>query len=158
MPTDQHEDSVEPTGDVEMTETNTQETPAENSQDVEGEQVENADETTLTATEEVVEPRVTFANYLMSPIVTLLIGSGDQSILSAHQGLLTQSPYFKDICDAFVEDGSVSTPRADHLQHTNVRSPVKSNSQTTTSTQSAAFSNTSTQANTSPRSSPASAS
>ncbi|KAJ4004091.1 hypothetical protein NW752_010831 [Fusarium irregulare] len=106
MPTDQHEDSVEPTGDVEMTETNTQETPAENSQDVEGEQVENADETALTATDEVVEPRITFANYLMSPIVTLLIGSGDQSILSAHQGLLTQSPYFKDICDAFVEDDS----------------------------------------------------
>ncbi|KAH7188161.1 uncharacterized protein B0J16DRAFT_88472 [Fusarium flagelliforme] len=106
MPTDQHEDSVEPTGDVEMTETNTQETAAENSQDVEGEQVENADETVLTVESEVVEPRITFANYLMSPIVTLLIGSGDQSILSAHQGLLTQSPYFKDICDAFVEDGS----------------------------------------------------
>jgi hypothetical protein len=35
MPTDQHEDSVEPTGDVKMTETNTQETAAENSQDVE---------------------------------------------------------------------------------------------------------------------------
>lgn len=112
MPTDQHEESVEPTGDVEMTETNTQETAAENNQDVEGEQVENADETVLTVESEVVEPRITFANYLMSPIVTLLIGSGDQSILSAHQGLLTQSPYFKDICDAFVEDGSVSTPRA----------------------------------------------
>ena len=109
MPTDQQEDSVEPTGDVEMTETNTQETAAENSQNVEGEQVENADETALTTTDEVVEPRITFANYLMSPIVTLLIGSGDQSILSAHQGLLTQSPYFKDICDAFVEDGSVCT-------------------------------------------------
>ena len=96
-----------------MTETNTQETAAENSQDVEGEQVENADETALTVTDEVVEPRIAFANYLMSPIVTLRIGSGDQSILSAHQGLLTQSPYFKDICDAFVEDGSVSTPPAD---------------------------------------------
>ncbi|CAG7559274.1 unnamed protein product [Fusarium equiseti] len=106
MTTDQQEDSVEPTGDVEMTETNTQETAAENSQDVEGEQVENADETAVTVESEVVEPRITFANYLMSPIVTLLIGSGDQSILSAHQGLLTQSPYFKDICDTFVEDGS----------------------------------------------------
>jgi len=112
MPIDQHEDSVEPTGDVEMTETNTQGTAAENNQDVEGEQVENADETVLTVESEVAEPRITFANYLMSPIVTLLIGSGDQSILSAHQGLLTQSPYFKNICDAFVEDGSVSTPRA----------------------------------------------
>jgi hypothetical protein len=113
MPTDQHEDSVEPTGDVEMTETtqNTQETPLENTQEDiqngEGEQNENAGETALEIVEsEVAQPRITFANYLMSPIVTLLIGSGDQSILSAHQGLLTQSPYFKDICDRFVEDGS----------------------------------------------------
>ncbi|QPC74415.1 hypothetical protein HYE68_005167 [Fusarium pseudograminearum] len=112
MPSDQHEDSVEPTGDVEMTETtqNTQETAPENTQDDtqngEGEN-ENADETALELAEsEVAKPRITFANYLMSPIVTLLIGSGDQSILSAHQGLLTQSPYFKDICDTFVEDGS----------------------------------------------------
>jgi hypothetical protein len=113
MPTDQHEDSVEPTGDVEMTETtqNTQETPLENTQEDiqngEGEQNKNADETALDTVEaEVAKPRITFANYLMSPIVTLVIGSGDQSILSAHQSLLTQSPYFKDICDRFVEDGS----------------------------------------------------
>ncbi|KAL6925289.1 hypothetical protein ACHAPO_009023 [Fusarium lateritium] len=112
MPSDQHEDSVEPTGDVEMTETaqNTQETSLENTQEDahngEAEQNENADETALEPVEEVAKPRITFANYLMSPIVTLLIGSSDQSILSAHQGLLTQSPYFKDICDAFVEDGS----------------------------------------------------
>ncbi|KAF4989685.1 hypothetical protein FGRMN_8954 [Fusarium graminum] len=103
MPTDQHEDSVEPTGDVEMSEQNTQETAPENTQ--EGE--ENGDDTELPfADTQIAEPRVTFANYLMSPIVTLLIGSGDQSILTAHQGLLMQSPYFKDICDAFVEDGS----------------------------------------------------
>jgi hypothetical protein len=116
MSTDQHEDLVEPTGDVEMAETqNRQETllenTQENTQDAEGEQNENIDETALGIVEtEVVEPRITFANYLMSPIVTLLIGSGDQAILSAHQGLLTQSPYFKDICDAFAEDGSVSKP------------------------------------------------
>ncbi|KLO89528.1 uncharacterized protein LW93_1587 [Fusarium fujikuroi] len=106
MPTDQHEDSVEPTGDVEMSETqNTQDTAPEATQ--EGEENENAHNTELPfANSEIAEPRVTFANYLMSPIVTLLIGSGDQSILSAHQGLLRQSPYFKDICDRFVEDGS----------------------------------------------------
>ncbi|RKK85374.1 hypothetical protein BFJ69_g1519 [Fusarium oxysporum] len=106
MPADQHEDSIEPTGDVEMSETqNTQDTAPEAIQ--EGEENENADNTELPFADfEVAEPRVTFANYLMSPIVTLLIGSGDQSILSAHQGLLTQSPYFKDICDSFVEDGS----------------------------------------------------
>jgi hypothetical protein len=113
MPSDQHEDSVEPTGDVEMTETvqNTQETSQENTQEDthngEAEQNENADETALEIVEsEVAQPRITFANYLSSPIVTLLIGSSDQSILSAHQGLLMQSPYFKDICDHFVEDGS----------------------------------------------------
>ncbi|KAK6703875.1 hypothetical protein SNK05_007821 [Fusarium graminearum] len=112
MPSGQHEDLVEPTGDVEMTETtqNTRETAPENTQDDtkngEGEN-ENADETALELAEpEVAKLRIAFANYLMSPIVTLLIGSGDQSILSAHQGLLTQSPYFKDICDTFVEDGS----------------------------------------------------
>ncbi|CEI38531.1 hypothetical protein FVEN_g4904 [Fusarium venenatum] len=112
MPPDQHEDSVEPTGDVEMTATaqNTLETSLENTQEDthngEAEKNENADETALELVEEVAKPRITFANYLMSPIVTLLIGSSDQSILSAHQGLLTQSPYFKDICDAFVGDGS----------------------------------------------------
>ncbi|KAF5640515.1 hypothetical protein F52700_3666 [Fusarium sp. NRRL 52700] len=106
MHTDQQEDSVEPTGDVEMFETqNTQETAPEATQ--EGEENENADNNELPfANSEIAEPRVTFANYLMSPIVTLLVGSGDQSILSAHQALLTQSPYFKDICDSFVEDGS----------------------------------------------------
>lgn len=101
MPTDEpHEESAEPTGDVEMTET-------QNTQD--GEEQENPNGSELPfADTEIAEPRVTFANYLMSPVVTLLIGSGDQSILTAHQGLLAQSPYFKEICDRFVEDGSVS--------------------------------------------------
>ncbi|KAI8721349.1 hypothetical protein NCS52_00582200 [Fusarium sp. LHS14.1] len=99
MPTDEHhEESAEPTGDVEMTET-------QNTQD--GEEQENPNGSELPFAEaEITEPRVTFANYLMSPIVTLLVGSGDQSILTAHQGLLAQSPYFKEICDRFVEDGS----------------------------------------------------
>ncbi|KAJ4211031.1 hypothetical protein NW759_012787 [Fusarium solani] len=99
MPTDEHhEESAEPTGDVEMTET-------QNTQDGEGQENPNGSELPFADTE-IAEPRVTFANYLMSPIVTLLIGSGDQSILTAHQGLLAQSPYFKEICDRFVEDGS----------------------------------------------------
>jgi hypothetical protein len=111
MPTDQHEESVEPTGDVDMSETqNTQETAPENTQEVEQNGNENANDTEFPfADSEIAEPRITFANYLMSPIVTMIVGSGDQSILTAHQGLLTQSPYFKDICDTFVEDGSVST-------------------------------------------------
>ncbi|KAJ4313916.1 hypothetical protein N0V84_009158 [Fusarium piperis] len=99
MPIDEHhEESAEPTGDVEMTET-------QNTQDGEEQENPNGNELPF-ANSEIAEPRITFASYLMSPIVTLLIGSGDQSILTAHQGLLTQSPYFKEICDRFVEDGS----------------------------------------------------
>lgn len=53
-------------------------------------------------------PRVTFAQYLSTPIVTLLIGSGDaETLLTAHQGLLVQSPYFAEACAEFADDGSV---------------------------------------------------
>ncbi|KAF7549334.1 hypothetical protein G7046_g8395 [Stylonectria norvegica] len=56
---------------------------------------------------DVAEARVTFASYLMSPIVTLLVGSGDhQAFLTAHQALLTKSPHFADACKDFVDDGS----------------------------------------------------
>ena len=65
------------------------------------------------AEEEAVEPRMGFLNYLMSPIVTLLIGQESQTLLSAHQALLTQSPYFQEICTGFVDDGTVSTSFAD---------------------------------------------
>jgi hypothetical protein len=55
-----------------------------------------------------VPARITFTEYLSSPIVTLLIGSGDsETILTAHQGLLTQSPYFAEACAEFADDGSV---------------------------------------------------
>ncbi|KAK2040881.1 hypothetical protein LZ31DRAFT_473557 [Colletotrichum somersetense] len=54
-----------------------------------------------------VEPRTTFASYLSSPIVTLLVGQGDaETIVTAHQALLTQSPYFKEACAQFSDDGS----------------------------------------------------
>ncbi|KAM0334445.1 hypothetical protein ACHAQA_001472 [Verticillium albo-atrum] len=53
------------------------------------------------------EPRATFISYLMSPVVTLLIGSRDnESILTAHQALLVQSPFFKEACAQFSDDGS----------------------------------------------------
>lgn len=55
-----------------------------------------------------VDPRTTFVSYLSSPIVTLIVGSGDsETILSAHQGLLVQSPFFAEACAAFTNDGSV---------------------------------------------------
>ena len=53
-------------------------------------------------------PRITFAQYLSTPIVTLVIGSGGQeTLLSAHQGLLVQSAYFQEACGEFADDGSV---------------------------------------------------
>ncbi|KAK0703248.1 hypothetical protein B0T26DRAFT_744221 [Lasiosphaeria miniovina] len=52
-------------------------------------------------------PRVTFLQYLTSPIITLLVGSGDnETILTAHQGLLTESPFFSAACAEFLDDGS----------------------------------------------------
>ncbi|KAI1759299.1 hypothetical protein GGR53DRAFT_152251 [Hypoxylon sp. FL1150] len=53
------------------------------------------------------DQRVQFISYLTSPVVTLVVGSGDdETILTAHQGLLTQSPFFLDACAAFTDDGS----------------------------------------------------
>ena len=55
-----------------------------------------------------VDPRPTFISYLASPVVTLIVGSGEnETILSAHQGLLVQSPFFAEACAAFTNDGSV---------------------------------------------------
>ena len=46
-------------------------------------------------------------SYLRSPIVELAIGSGDAATtLSAHQGLLTQSPFFADACSQFSDSAS----------------------------------------------------
>ncbi|KAI1325199.1 hypothetical protein F5Y16DRAFT_276472 [Xylariaceae sp. FL0255] len=53
------------------------------------------------------EPRVPFIDYLTSPVVTLIVGSAETAtILTAHQALLTQSPYFAEVCAAFADDGS----------------------------------------------------
>lgn len=86
--------------------------------------------------ETVVEPepaRVPFIDYLTSPVVTLIVGNGEQeTFLTAHQGLLAQSPYFQAQCDAFADDGSASTesPRigrslqslgSDHIMRKNTK-------------------------------------
>ncbi|KAI1127485.1 hypothetical protein F5Y10DRAFT_192578 [Nemania abortiva] len=53
------------------------------------------------------DPRTTFISYLTSPVVILTVGSAENAtVLSAHQALLVQSPYFADACAAFVNDGS----------------------------------------------------
>src|SRR3954471_24531596 len=50
-------------------------------------------------------PRTSFVQYLSTPIVTLLIGSGDsETVLTAHQGLLSQSTYFAEQCAEFTDD------------------------------------------------------
>lgn len=55
------------------------------------------------------EPKATFISHLMSPVVTLIVGhNGSESILTAHQSLLAQSPFFQEACAQFADDGSVS--------------------------------------------------
>ncbi|KAL7791534.1 hypothetical protein V8C37DRAFT_141586 [Trichoderma ceciliae] len=54
----------------------------------------------------VEEERKTFANHLRSPVVTLLVGKVEPTILTAHQAFIVRSPYFDDICKDFAEDGS----------------------------------------------------
>ncbi|KAI1497534.1 hypothetical protein F5X99DRAFT_396645 [Biscogniauxia marginata] len=54
-----------------------------------------------------IEPRTSFISYLTSPVVTLLVGNRDsETILTAHQALLIQSPFFADACATFADDGS----------------------------------------------------
>lgn len=62
--------------------------------------------------EEAVPPRTTFAQYLTSPVVTLIVGGGHtETILTAHQSLLLKSPFFAEACAEFADDGSVSHAR-----------------------------------------------
>ncbi len=59
--------------------------------------------------EEVVVPtRVTFVDHLRSPIVEILVGEGEgQALLTAHQALLVQSPFFEDACSQFSDHAQV---------------------------------------------------
>ncbi|KFY87189.1 hypothetical protein V500_07117 [Pseudogymnoascus sp. VKM F-4518 (FW-2643)] len=55
--------------------------------------------------EEQVPARVTYVDHLRSPIVELTVGQDDtKTILSAHQALLVQSPFFEDACAQFSSD------------------------------------------------------
>ena len=55
-----------------------------------------------------VAARTSFITYLTSPVVTLIVGIGEtETILTAHQSLLVQSPYFQEVCAEFADDGSV---------------------------------------------------
>jgi hypothetical protein len=58
--------------------------------------------------EEVIPTRVTFVDHLRSPIVELLVGEGEgQALLTAHQALLVQSPFFEDVCSQFSDNDLV---------------------------------------------------
>ncbi|KAK2732524.1 hypothetical protein FQN55_004061 [Onygenales sp. PD_40] len=51
-------------------------------------------------------PAATFIDYLKSPIVELVVGRGEeQTTLTAHQALLTPSPFFKDAVAQLPEAG-----------------------------------------------------
>ncbi|KAJ6786339.1 hypothetical protein PWT90_04729 [Aphanocladium album] len=78
--------------------------------------VEDA-ETTVIQENPVAEARPSFIEYLSSPIVTLLVGQEAQTVLTAHQALLSKSPYFEQLCQSFVEDGSprsIELPEEDY--------------------------------------------
>lgn len=63
-------------------------------------QGESGEETTV---------RTTYIDYLKSPVIHLLVGQGDeQALLTAHQALITRSPWFADACAKFSDDVSVS--------------------------------------------------
>lgn len=50
--------------------------------------------------------RVTYIDYLKSPVVGLLVGKGDeQALLTAHQALLTTSPFFVGECAKIHDEG-----------------------------------------------------
>ena len=97
-----------------------EDTPATAAPDVE--MVEGAGEEDVTAAandselpfaeggpEDPPKPRIGYLQYLASPIVTLLVGGGDnEHVLAAHQALLTQSTWFAQQCAEFTNDGSVS--------------------------------------------------
>ncbi|KAL6867107.1 hypothetical protein J3F83DRAFT_106838 [Trichoderma novae-zelandiae] len=114
MPSDEVEKVPEDasTQDVEMDqgEQGDQSTQAETENPTESS--ERAPPATMEAAEDVdaeadpVEERKTFASSLMSPVVTLVVGREEPTLLAAHQAFLVKSPYFVDICDKFADDGS----------------------------------------------------
>lgn len=59
------------------------------------------------ATIEEAPARVTYIDYLKSPVIALLVGQGDeQALLHAHQALLCKSPWFEEACGKFSDEVS----------------------------------------------------
>lgn len=114
MPSDEVDKAPEDAStqnDVEMDEPEHSQQPAESEKP--DESSERAPLADMEAAEEEdadadpVQERKTFASSLMSPVVTLLVGKEEPTLLTAHQEFLAGSPYFEDICNKFAEDGSV---------------------------------------------------
>jgi hypothetical protein len=64
---------------------------------------------------EDIPTRTTYIDYLKSPIIGLLVGQGDeQALLTAHQALLTRSPWFADACAKFSDNVTVSSSLTSH--------------------------------------------
>ena len=58
--------------------------------------------------DERISTRTTFLDHLKSPTVELLIGEDKrQTLLTAHQALLVQSPFFEDACNQFSDSAKV---------------------------------------------------
>ncbi|KAI9791075.1 MAG: hypothetical protein M1816_004306 [Peltula sp. TS41687] len=72
-------------------------------------------EVEVVETESAPARRLTFIDYLKSPIVEILVGSdNDPTLLTAHQGLLTQSPYFASMCALFGDEEIKRVELPDH--------------------------------------------
>lgn len=62
-----------------------------------------------------VPPRTTYIDYLKSPIITLVVGQGeDRAVLTAHQALLVTSPWFAEQCEKFAD--GIAVRRASYLK------------------------------------------
>jgi hypothetical protein len=83
-----------------------------------GENGEAGDNEVPIENDEEVPTRVTFVDYLKSPIVELVVGEGEeQIILTAHQALLQSSPFFEEALSQFNEDSTVSILNLSKLYH-----------------------------------------
>ena len=93
-------------GDVEMgTAEGIQEVEDDNP-DGEGEGA--GDETLAANGSTTSNPQTIFLEYLKSPIVQIVVGSGDdETTLTAHKAIIQQSPYFNDMLSALSDDSLI---------------------------------------------------
>ncbi|PGH17984.1 hypothetical protein AJ80_04605 [Polytolypa hystricis UAMH7299] len=94
-------------GDIDVQMSGASETPV-SEVEIPGGPEGEADATAAEPTEEAAPDSQdeVFINYLKSPIVELVVGKGDdQTILTAHQAVLTTSPFFHEVVALFDEAG-----------------------------------------------------